>query len=165
MENDQLVIERVFNAPRELVFKAWTEADRLAKWWGQAGSTIEVHKLDLAPGGIFHYSLKGPMGEMWGRFVYKEIIAPERLTFVMSFSDKDCNIAPAPFFDGKWPREIWNELTLTEEGGTTRLKLTGKPMNATTEEMELYLSMIDNMQQGFSGTFAQLDEYLASIII
>lgn len=162
MNDKQLVIERVFNAPRELVFKAWTEADRLAQWWGPKGANIEVKQLDLRPGGMFHYYLSAANGsEMWGRFVYEEILAPERLVFVSSFSDKDANATHGPFFDGVWPLVIRNILTLEDANGKTKLKLTGQPINATAEEMKMYAGMITNMEQGFGGTFDQLDDYLA----
>ena len=66
----EMVITRVFNAPRELVFKAWTEAEHITKWWGPKGSKIKVSKLDLRPGGIFFYSMTGPPHNnttMWGQ--------------------------------------------------------------------------------------------------
>jgi uncharacterized protein YndB with AHSA1/START domain len=90
--DNELVITRVFNAPRELVFKAWTEPERLQKWWGPKGLTLEVSKLDLRPGGIFLGSQRSPEGHvMWGKFVYQEIKAPEKLVFIQSFSDEEGN--------------------------------------------------------------------------
>jgi len=72
----EFVISRVFDAPRELVWKAWTEAPRLAQWWGPKGCTIRVVKLDVRPGGIFHYAMQYKPGhDMWGRFIYREIAA------------------------------------------------------------------------------------------
>jgi len=157
----KLVITRIFNAPPKLVFKAWTETERLAQWWGPKGFTLDVAKLDLRPGGEFHYSMKSPDGfEMWGKFVYHEITPPERLIFVTAFSDKDGNITRAPF-SGTWPLEVLNILTLTEEGGKTKLTLSGGPINATREELKTFEETIPSMQQGFGGTFDQLDEYLA----
>ena len=71
---------REFDAPRDLVFKAWTERERLQEWWGPQGFGIRVAKLDLRPGGVFHYGMQTPDGrEVWGRFAYREIAAPERL--------------------------------------------------------------------------------------
>ncbi len=81
--NKEFVITRTFDAPRDLVFKAWTEAERLAQWWGPKGCNITVSKLELRPGGTFLYSMKMSNGPaMWGKFVYREIVAPERLVFV-----------------------------------------------------------------------------------
>jgi uncharacterized protein YndB with AHSA1/START domain len=84
----ELVITRVVNAPRELVWKAFIESDRLARWWGPEGFTMLAHTLDFRPGGAFHYSMRSPDGQiLWGKFVYHDIQAPERLVFVTSFSD------------------------------------------------------------------------------
>ena len=159
-----LTITRTFNAPRALVFKAWTEAESLEKWWGPKGMNIEVAKLDFRPGGVFHYCMKTPDGNsMWGLFVYREIVAPERIVFVSSFSDTEGNVAPAPFFDGKFPKEILNTVTFTEQDGKTTLTISGRPVNPTEEELQIYTSLVENMEQGFGGTFDQLEEYLQTL--
>ena len=70
----EFVVERVFEAPRKLVWQAWTEPERLAQWWGPKGCTIRVVKHDLREGGIFHYAMSFKPGhDMWGRFIYREI--------------------------------------------------------------------------------------------
>src|SRR6185369_3746045 len=72
------VVTRVFDAPRALVFKAWTEPERLARWWGPKGFEMSVIKLELRAGGIFLYSQRSPTGvEMYGKFIYREITPPE----------------------------------------------------------------------------------------
>ena len=64
-------------------------AERLAEWWGPKGCNIRVIKVDLRPGGVFHYAMAYQPGhEMWGRFVYRDVVAPERLVYVSSFSDE-----------------------------------------------------------------------------
>jgi uncharacterized protein YndB with AHSA1/START domain len=163
----QFVIEREFDAPRELVWKAWTEADHLAQWWGPRGCKIDVLKFELRPGGIFHYSMRFSAGKpMYGRFVYREIAAPERLVFVNAFSDPDGGLTRAPFpqLEGIWPLEVLNHLTLLEEGGRTSLTLRGHPINATPTEVAAYVSMFDSMRQGFGGTFDALAEHLAKAV-
>jgi uncharacterized protein YndB with AHSA1/START domain len=83
------VISRVFDAPRDLVWKAWTESDRLMQWFSPRGSKMVSNENDLRPGGVFHYLLSSPDGgDYWGKWVYREIHKPERLVFVVSFSDK-----------------------------------------------------------------------------
>ena len=163
--DDEFEIPRVYDAPRDLVWKAWTDAGALAKWWGPKGSTIRVIKLDFRPGGVFHYAMAFQPGhEMFGRFVYREIEAPGRLVYVNSFSDADGGITRAPFpqLGDKWPLEVLNILTLTEQDGKTTLTLRGGPINATEEERKTFAGMADSMRQGFGGTFDQLAEYLAS---
>lgn len=157
----ELVIARVFDAPRELVWKAFAESDRLARWWGPAGFTMLVHTLDFRPGGVFHYSMRSPEGQvMWGRFVYRDIQAPECLVFVNSFADEEGNIIRAPF-SPTWPLEVLNTLTLSEAEGKTTVTLRGGPINATEEERETFWNAQESLRQGFAGTFDQLAAYLA----
>jgi uncharacterized protein YndB with AHSA1/START domain len=156
----ELEITRQFNAPRKAVFAAFSKAENLASWWGPKGFDIEVHKLEFQPGGIFHYSMRTPDGsQMWGRFFYIEIEEPERIVFINSFSDEAGNVVRPPFED-PWPAEIMNVLTLTELEDTTILTLRGKPHNATPEESQTYADGFSSMQQGFGGTFDQLEEFL-----
>jgi uncharacterized protein YndB with AHSA1/START domain len=156
----ELVIMRQFNAPRELMFKVWSQAEHLAKWWGPKGANIKVNRFEFKPGGTFLYSMMAPTGsEMWGKFVYREITAPEKLVFVNSFSDKDGNTVPNPWMP-VWPLEILNTLTLIEHEGKTTLTIKGKPIHAKPEEIKNFEAHFDSMQGGFSGTFDTLNEYL-----
>jgi uncharacterized protein YndB with AHSA1/START domain len=157
----EFIITRIFDAPRELVFKAWTESEHLKHWWGPKGFTFGVSKLDFRPGGIFHYSMRSPDGhEMWGKFVYREIVVPEKIVFINSFSDEEGNTVRAPF-SPTWPLEVLNTLTLSENEGKTTLTLRGGPINATEEERKTYEAGFESMKQGFGGTFDQLADYLA----
>src|SRR5690349_22702742 len=121
----ELVIERVFNAPRSVVWKAFTEADHLKHWWGPVGFKLEVIKLDIRKGGIFHYAMKANDGaEMFGRFDYLEIQAPEKIIFTNSFADAKGNPIRAPFSD-EWPIRILNTWRFEEKNGKTTLLLHG----------------------------------------
>jgi uncharacterized protein YndB with AHSA1/START domain len=161
MADDTLIITRSFKAPRALVFKAWTEADGLAQWWGPKTMRIEILKLDVRPGGIFHYRMVLPDGRpLYGRFTYGDVEPPERLTFVNGFSDEQGGLARNPFAEG-WPLQVSNVLTLTEQDGVTTLELRGEPLDATDAERALFKAGHSSMQQGFAGTFEQLGAYLA----
>jgi uncharacterized protein YndB with AHSA1/START domain len=155
-------ITRVFDAPREAVWEAWAHAESLAQWWGPKGFDIDVRRLEMKPGGMFLYSMKTGSQEMWGRFIYREIVRPERLVFVSSFSDPDGNVTRAPFFDGNWPLEVVNTVTFTENGTKTVLDLRGGPINPTPAESAAFAANEASMQAGFGGTFDQLDTYLAT---
>jgi uncharacterized protein YndB with AHSA1/START domain len=162
--SSEFTITRVFDAPRELVWKAWTEPERLGQWWGPKGCKIRVIKLDLRPGGMFHYAMQfRPGHDTFGRFVYREIAAPERLVFINSFSDADGGVTRAPFaqLEQAWPLEVLNDVTLTEQKGKTTLMLRAHPINATEKERQMFAGMLESMRQGFGGTFDQLVEYLA----
>ena len=156
-----LLITRTFDAPRALVFQAWTEPERLAQWWGPKGFPMTSCTVDLRPGGTFHYCLQSAAGnEMWGKFVYREIVEPERIVFVTSFSDAEGNITRHPL-SPEWPLEILNTLTLVEHDGKTTLTLQGAPVSATESEMATFSANHDNVRKGFEGTWKQLEEYLA----
>lgn len=161
----EFVITRTLNAPQDLVWRAWAEADRLAKWWGPKGCSIRVHRLDFHPGGICLYTMTFPGSEdaMWGRFAFREILAPQKLTWVNSFSDAEGGITRPPF-DDNWPLEILNEMTLTEEAdGKTLLTLRAKPINATSEEVRTFDENRESLRLGYGGTWDQLEEYLAGV--
>jgi uncharacterized protein YndB with AHSA1/START domain len=156
------VISREFNAPRELVWKAWTERESLMKWFGPKGFTMPAAKLDFRPGGIFHYCLCAPDGkEIWGKFIYREIVPPQKLVLVNSFSDEDGGVTRHPFSE-TWPLEMLTTTTLIERAGKTILTIEWVPFNATDEELKTFDAMRDSMTQGWTGTFAQLDEFLQS---
>jgi len=158
----ELVITRTFSAPRALVFRAFTEAERLARWWGPKGCTIDVSRLDFRPGGDFLYRMSFPGGHaMWGRFIFREIVAPERIVWVNTFSDPDGNLVRAPF-DMMVPLEILNMVSLAEQGGKTTLTLRAWPINETAEERATFEGMFDSMHEGYGGTWDQLEAYLAT---
>ncbi|HKQ78766.1 MAG TPA: SRPBCC domain-containing protein [Blastocatellia bacterium] len=156
----EFVISRVFDAPRDLVFKAWTEKERLTHWWGPKGFTMRSCKLDLRPGGVFHYGMRAPNGaEMWGKWVFREVLAPERLVFVSSFSDEEGNTVRAPFsFD--WPLAVLSTVTFTEHEGKTTITMRALPLNAMETERQSFESMFESMKNGWTGTMDQLTDYL-----
>ena len=160
---NEFVIQRVFNAPRHLVWKAFAETDRLAQWWGPTGFKMNVNKLEFSPGGTFHYSMQSPDGFiMWAKFVYLQIIEPEKIVFILSFSDENGGITRAPM-SATWPLEVFNVLTLSEQNNKTILTLKGVPINATEKEIETFRNEFESMNKGFNGTFDQLEEYLSKI--
>ena len=158
------VIARVFDAPRERVWQAWTEADRLKQWWGPKGFKVTHCKVDLRPGGLMHYCLRMPDGgEMWGRFVYREIVKPERLVWVNSFSDKDGGITVHPM-SPTWPREMLSSAVFEDQGSKTKLTIQWAPVDGSTAlECKTFEEGRDSMKMGWSGTFEQFANYLNSI--
>lgn len=154
-------IARTFDAPRELVYEAVTDPKHLAHWWGPKGMNVTVERFDLTPGGVFLYKMSAANGtEMWGRFVYREIVPPERLVFINSFSDPAGNVTRAPFFDN-WPLEVLNTWTFAEAGGRTTISLRGTPFGADAGERQRFESHFESMRGGFGGTLDQLADYLS----
>ena len=155
------IISRTFDAPRELMWKAWSERRRLMEWFGPQAFKMPAAKMDFRPGGSFHYCMESPDGnEMWGKFVYREIIAPEKIVLVNSFSDESGGITRHPM-SATWPLEILSTFTLTEENGRTTATVHWLPLNATEEERKTFDAAHEGMKQGWTGTFDQLAAYLA----
>lgn len=155
------VISHLFNAPRARMWRAWAEREELMQWFGPAGVTIPAAMLDFRPGGSFHYCMRTPNGrDMWGKFVYREIIAPEKIVLVNSFSDANGGVARHPMV-ATWPLEMLSTITVVEEGSKTKLTIKWSPLNPTEVEQKTFDSAHDGMRQGWSGTFGQLTGYLA----
>jgi uncharacterized protein YndB with AHSA1/START domain len=155
------IISRTFDAPRQLMWKAWSERRRLMEWFGPQGFKMPAGKMDFRPGGSFHYCMESPDGnEMWGKFVYREIIAPEKIVIVNSFSDEAGGIIRHPM-SATWPLEMLSTFTLAEENGRTTATVHWVPLNATEEERKTFDTSHEAMKQGWTGTFDQLAAYLA----
>ncbi len=155
------VITRIFDAPRALVWKAWTERECLMQWFGPKGFTMRVATLEFRPGGVFHYCLRSPDGhDMWGKFVYRDIVTPERIVLVNSFSDEKGNLTRHPM-SPTWPLEMLSTTTFAEHECRTAITVQWTPLNATEAERKTFDTSHDGMQMGWTGTFEQLAEYLA----
>lgn len=158
----EFVITRPFDAPRGAVWKAFSDRDALARWWGPKGCKITIANHEFRPGGFFHYAMQYSTGAaMWGRFLYRDIAAPERMVWLTSFSNPGCGITRAPFHSSI-PLEIQNVMTLAEQNGKTTLVLRATPFGASEEEREFFAGFFASLNQGFSGTFDQLEAYLAN---
>jgi uncharacterized protein YndB with AHSA1/START domain len=152
VDEQALLIERVYNAPRELVFKAWSEPERLAQWWGPKGWTLPVCNVDFRLGGVWHYCMQGPDGEQsWGKAVYSEIVPPERIAYTDGFSDEAGNLNP------DMPAMVIS-IDFVAEGDKTRM--VSRAQFASKEDMESLLQM--GMIEGLTQTLDRLDEYLAT---
>ncbi len=163
VKNADFVITRVFDAPRDLLWRAFTEPEHMKQWWGPKGSVIVASKMDLRIGGTYHGAMRSPDGQvMWAKFVYREIVPPRRLVWVHSFSDEAMGLTRHPM-SPTWPLEMLTTVTFDEEpGGKTKVTLRWSPMNATAEEQATFDAAHGGMQGGWTGTFERLDAYLAA---
>lgn len=159
----ELLITRVFDAPKQLVFNAFAEAEALTQWWGPPGVPITVVQLDFRPKGSFLYKATMQGQTTYGKFVYGQISKYDLLEFTSSFSDEAGHTIRAPFSQ-QFPLEIFNRLEFSEQNGKTTITMKGYPVNASEAETQFYISMKGGMQQGFAGTFAQLDHYLSKLL-
>ena len=154
------VMSRVFDAPRDLMWKVWTDPRHLTQWWGPKGFTITNLTNDPRPGGIMHYRMNLPNGDTWwGKFAYREVVRNERLVFINSFSDPEANTVRAPF-EEKWPLEMLTTITFEAEGDRTKITVRWQPLNADAEEIATFDKNRDSMRGGWTGTMDQLADYL-----
>jgi uncharacterized protein YndB with AHSA1/START domain len=156
------VISRTLDAPRKLVWQAFTEAERLKEWFGPKGFTPDVSKMDLRPGGTYHYRLKGPDGStIWGKWVFREIVPQQRLVMISSFSDENAGVTRHPMAP-TWPRETLSVFTFEDAGDRkTKITINWTAHDASEEEIKTFDAGRPSMTQGWSGTFEQLEAYLA----
>jgi uncharacterized protein YndB with AHSA1/START domain len=153
-----LVVTRVFDAPREVVFRAWTEPEHLKRWWGPKGFTTPVCKIDFRPGGAFHYCMRSPEGqEYWGLGVYREIVAPERIVYTDAFADAEGNpVAPERYgISSSHPQETLVTVTFAEHEGKTRLTVRQSILESVVER--------EGTRQGWLEMLARLAEDLANL--
>ena len=132
----ELVIVRIFDAPRELFWKYWTEPEYFKRWWGPEGFITPVSRIDFRVGGIYHNCMKSPEGEnYWSTGIYSEIVEPERIVYTDSFSDAEGNLVPASYYEmsGEWPLELLVSIIL-EEQGEDKTKLILKHAGFPTSE-------------------------------
>jgi uncharacterized protein YndB with AHSA1/START domain len=144
----ELVITRIFNAPREIVFKAWSEPDRLAHWLGPQGFTSTIVRMDARPGGEYCFHMRGPGGDdHWSQGVYREIAEPERIVFTTAWADSTGTLIS--------PETIVS-VTFEDVAGKTRLTLHQGGFESVAAR--------DDHRFGYLSTLERLAEYLAAAV-
>lgn len=156
------VIARVFDSPRELVWKAWTERERM-QWWGAKGIAIHHAGPECRHGGTFHYCIKTPDGrEACSKRVIHEAILQERLVFMNSFSDATGGLTRHPM-SPHWPQEMLSTIIFGAENDKTHLAINWLPLNAREVEQKTFHEGHKSIQKGWTGTLDRLAEYLAKV--
>ncbi|MFY2765019.1 SRPBCC family protein [Arenimonas sp. MALMAid1274] len=162
MNAPELVMQRTLQAPRALVWRCLSEAALFARWWGPGSHATATPRFEFRPGGICHYSMTAESGVMWGRFVYLDIDAPQRVVFLNVFSDASGGITRAPW-EPNWPLEMHNTLSLADAGDTTTVELRVRPMGEDETEAAVFRADLASMHEGFGETFDQLATLLAAL--
>lgn len=159
---NQLQITRYFPHSIETVYQAFTTSESLQKWWGPEGFEMEARKFEFHPEGVFHFVLKSDAFDMWAKWVFQNIREPHKLSVINCFSNEAGETVKAPEipFGPDWPIEMVLDLEFYEEDGKTRIDLVSFPHNASDVSKEVFSESISQMEEGFKGTFDQLEEYL-----
>jgi uncharacterized protein YndB with AHSA1/START domain len=141
----ELVVTRIFDAPRRLLFKMWTEPEHLARWWGPRGFTGLSSCMDVRPGGAWTRSMQAPNGSVIRKHgVYREIVAPECLVFTYVTDDPEGNPGPATLVT----------VTFADVGGKTRLTLHQASFHSVATR--------DDHRRGWIGALERFAEYLVA---
>jgi len=146
-----LVITRIFDAPRDLVFKMWTDSHHMAQWWGPRDFTNPVCEMDVRPGGAIRIDMRGPDGVVYPMGgVFHEIVKPERLVFTSSaFEDEE----------GNPQLEVLNTVTFAELGGKTKLTLQA----VVVKSAPAVAAALAGMEEGWRQSLDKLAQYLAKV--
>jgi uncharacterized protein YndB with AHSA1/START domain len=146
--NQELILERTFDAPRDLVFKVWTDPTHLAKWWGPKGFTTTVETLELYPGGTLLLTMHGADGLVIPtKGIFQEVTPPERLVFSSSAFEDEV---------GNAQLEVVNTITLTEVNGKTKLTLQA----LITKSTPAVRDSLAGMEEGWNQSLDRLADVL-----
>lgn len=141
----EYVMQRVFDAPRELVFKVYTDPNLVPQWWGPRGSSTIVETMDVQPGGLWRYVQREPAGNEYAFFgEYREVVAPERLVYTFEF-------------EGMPGKVIVDTLTFEERDGKTTVTATSLFQSA--EDLAGMVST--GMEAGANKSWDRMAELLA----
>ncbi len=157
-DEKELTITREFDAPREVVWKAWTDPDMFMQWWGPRDFTTPISKIDLQVGGEYFNCMRAPDGQDFcGKGVYREIVELERLVMTDAFADKDGNTVSATYYglgEG-FPMEMQIMVTFEEKNGKTKLIVKHSDISKISE------TELNDMKQGWNESLDKLAELLA----
>ena len=150
-----VVITRIFDAPRELVWRAWTDPQQMMRWWGPPTFTTPVCSMDLRVGGKYLYCMQSPEGQQfWSTGIYREIAPPDLLVFTDSFADEQGNVVAASHYGmgDDFPLEMVVTVTLEAIDGQTKMTLRHEGLPAG--------EMGDMTMEGWNGSFDKLADSL-----
>ena len=158
VEKQELIVSRTFDAPRDVVWRAYTEPDLVKRWFGPEGFTAPIIESELRQGGSYLYGMESPDGKnFYSAGVFKEFSPPERIVATDSFADEEGNIVPASYYglSSDWPLEPEMTVTFEDLDGRTRMTMreAGIPGGAD----------LDNAIAGWSQSLDKLEKLLVEI--
>jgi uncharacterized protein YndB with AHSA1/START domain len=152
-QSDTVLIERIFAAPRELVFEAWTNPEYLLAWFAPRGCTIHFSRIDVRSGGGFHSCIRNPQfGECWCVGIYHEVVRPERIVHTLAIADSQGRkVAPAQAgHHPDWPAETLVTVTFEDHRGGTKLTLRQNVLASLAQQtgaLPSWLEMFDRLKE------------------
>lgn len=156
-------LERVFKAPRQLLFDCFAKPEHMAKWFAPPGTTTEFLHSEVKPGGYNHVRMTSPDGSTYhGKYTFREVSPIDRLVYVNAFADAEGNLVHHPMAP-TWPLELLTEMDFSDEGNDTKLTIIWTAIDASEEELATFEAGLESCHQGWGSTLDKLDVYLESI--
>ena len=157
----EFVVDREFKAPRELVWRAWTEPELLSQWYGPGVETV-IHEFALEPGGVWLNEMKMSAGSDYQKIIFTEVIEPEKLVWHHCSADADWNIVANPMMPD-WPRKLLTTVTFEASAGGTKVRLSQLPLDATEAEIACFARMKDGMSGGWGKGYEVIDSIVSEL--
>jgi len=157
----EYILDRTFDAPRELVWRAWTDPELLHRWYGPGIETI-IHQFDLKPGGSWLNEMKWGGNSDFSKMVFQEVRPTSMLVWHHSSADSDWNIITSPMMED-WPRVLLTTVIFEDMGDKTNVRLSQVPIDATEAEIACFAATMAGMDKGWGGGYAIMDEMFVEL--
>ncbi len=158
----EYILDRIFDAPRELVWRAWTDPELLHQWYGPNIETV-IHQFDLKSGGSWLNEMKMRGSSYYSKMIFQEVTPPSQLVWHhYSTTDSDWNIIANPMM-ADWPRLLLTTVTFEDMGDKTNVRLSQTPVDATDAEIACFAAAMAGMGKGWGSGYAIMDEMFVEL--
>ena len=157
----EYVHERIFEAPRSLVWRAWTDPEILARWYGPGVETI-IHEFDLRPGGVWRNEMKWGEKSDLSKMSFTEVVPEEKIVWHHSSTDADWEVISNPMM-ADWPRVLLATVIFEDAGAGTKVRLTMTPVDASEAELACFAGAMAGMDGGWGKGFEVMAEVLVEL--
>jgi len=156
-------LERIFNAPREMVWRAWTDPEILNRWYGPGAETV-IHKFDLTTGGMWLNEMRWGEKSSFQKVIFQEVNQPKKMIWHhYSSTDSDWNPSANPMM-ANWPQLLLTTVTFEDQGEQTKVCLTQTPLEASDAEIACFAEVMSNMDKGWGAGYAIMDEIFEELL-
>ncbi|MFT4716266.1 MAG: hypothetical protein ACI861_002540 [Paracoccaceae bacterium] len=157
----EYILDHVFDAPRDLVWRSWTDPELVKEWYGPGIETI-IHGFDLKPGGAWLNEMKWGGKSDFSKMTFQEVLAREKLVWHHCSTDQDWNVQSNQMMPD-WPRTLLTTVTFTADGDKTNVRLSQVPIDATDAEIACFTNMMAGMGKGWGSGFAIIEKILTEM--
>jgi len=160
-ERPEYHLDRLFDAPRDIVWRAWTDPELLSRWYGSGAETV-IHQFDLMPDGLWLNEMKWGDKSDLSRIEFQEVVPPEKLVWHHSSADADWNIVNSRMMKD-WPRVISTTVIFEDIGDKTKVRLSMLPIDASDVEIACFAAAMSGMDNGWGSGYKILDTLLGEL--